>query len=119
VQKCRQSAHHDGTCCISRLEEASGHWLTSSANRRLCHVCSTVGRTRNDKMHEKCRVGVCILGVSCTVVRRWAIQYLSVIVRKNSYYWFCNVSYQHRLHVAIISSKATDLENYYSELFVS
>jgi hypothetical protein len=38
----------------------------------------------NDKMHEKCRVGLCILGASWTVVRRRDIQYLSVILLKNS-----------------------------------
>jgi hypothetical protein len=74
---------------ISRLVEASGHWLISSANRMLCHVC----------------------GVDS---RKEAIQYLSVILRKNSLLLVleCLLStpYLHlwSLHV---TSRSTDLEN--------
>jgi hypothetical protein len=53
---------------ISRLEEACGHWLTSSANRILSHVPHTWEEPEyNDKMHEKYRVGLGILGcfVAC------------------------------------------------------
>jgi hypothetical protein len=74
---------------ISRLEEASGHWLISSANRMLCHVC----------------------GVDC---RKEASQYPSVILHKNSLLLVleCLLStpclHLRSLHVA---SRATDLEN--------
>jgi hypothetical protein len=74
---------------ISRLEEASGHWLISSANRMLCHVC----------------------GMDC---HKEASQYLSFILHKNSLLLVleCLLStpclHLRSLHVA---SKATDLEN--------
>jgi hypothetical protein len=74
---------------ISHLEEASGHWLISSANRMLCHVC----------------------GVDC---RKEASQYLSVILHKNSLLLVleCLLStpclHLRSLHV---TSRATDLED--------
>jgi hypothetical protein len=105
IRKCHQSAHHDGTCCkglnpalsttISHLEEASGHWLTSSANRMLCHVCSVDSR------------------------KKGAIQYLSVILHKNSLLLVLECLFStpclhlRSLHVA---SGATDLD---CEMFVS
>jgi hypothetical protein len=75
---------------VSRLEETSGHWLISSANGMLCHVCGSVD------CHKE------------------ASQYLSVILRKNSLLLVleCLLStpclHLRSLHVA---SRATDLEN--------
>jgi hypothetical protein len=74
---------------ISRLEEASGHWLISSDIRMLCHVC----------------------GMDC---RKEASQYLSVILCKNSLLLVleCLLStpclHLRSLHIA---SRATNLEN--------
>jgi hypothetical protein len=74
---------------ISRLEEASGHWLISSANRMLCHVC----------------------GVDC---RKEASQFLSVILRKNSLLLVLKCLLTTpclHLRNLRVASRPTDLEN--------
>jgi hypothetical protein len=68
------------------ISPRTGQWISANLLSQQ-NVMSRVLRAweepeYNDKMHEKCRVGLCILVLHG--LRSRAIQYLSVILRKNS-----------------------------------